>query len=228
MQPLILLHGAIGAADQLEPISSALNDQYNVHTIDFSGHGKMPDNEDDFSIALFARDVIAYMETKGMERASFFGYSMGGYVALYLAKHRPEKVDSLVTLATKLHWDESTAASEAKMLDADKLEAKVPAFAQALQQRHEGKDWKRLLRKTVDMLHSLGRDNTLTPEDYSSIQARCLLLLGDRDKMVTLEETVAVYRSLPGAAMGMLPNTPHPIEQINLPALAFMIRQFLG
>jgi hypothetical protein len=31
--------------------------------------------------------------------------------------------------------------------------------------------------------------------------------------MVTLDETVIVYKQLPNPQFGVLPNTPHPIEQ---------------
>ena len=47
-------------------------------------------------------------------------------------------------------------------------------------------------------------------------------MLGDRDKMVSLDETVAVYKSLPNAEMCVLPNTPHPLEQADTGLLTLM------
>jgi hypothetical protein len=46
--------------------------------------------------------------------------------------------------------------------------------------------------------------------------------------MVTLDETLAVYKALPNARMGMLPNTPHPVEQVDVALLSFMVGSFLG
>lgn len=40
MQPLLLLHGAIGATDQLEPLAAELNSYYDVHMLNFPGHGE--------------------------------------------------------------------------------------------------------------------------------------------------------------------------------------------
>jgi hypothetical protein len=53
-------------------------------------------------------------------------------------------------------------------------------------------------------------------------------MLGDRDKMVTLEETVTVYKNLLNAQLCILPNTPHPLEQVNVDLLAYVIYTFLS
>ncbi|MBX2906526.1 MAG: alpha/beta fold hydrolase [Taibaiella sp.] len=227
MKPLILLHGAIGAGDQLEPLATLLSSQYDVHVIDFSGHGAARPTVELFSMELFANDVRAYMLSTGLERASIFGHSMGGYVAMYLARHSPELIDCIVTLATKWHWDEATAAKETRMLNADKIEQKVPSFAETLHKRHAAHGWKNVLAKTADMMLALGADNPLKAEDHAAITQPSLILLGDRDKMVSLEETLAVYKALPNGQMGMLPGTGHPVEQVDIEVLHFFINRFL-
>ncbi len=225
MQPILLLHGAIGASDQLEPLKGKLSKDFEVHTMNFSGHGGRPYGNEPFSISLFASEVKQYLNDNHIEQIDIFGYSMGGYVALYLAKHHPELVGRVVTLATKFHWDEETAAKEVKMINAEKIKEKVPAFAAALEKRHHPNDWVEVLEKTKEMLRSLGRQNALSLEDYKEIEIPTLVLIGDQDKMVTLEETLNVYRFLPHAHMGMIPKTLHPIEQTNLEHLAFTIKQ---
>ena len=104
MQDLLLLHGAIGAKDQLEGLAITLQPHYNVYTLNFSGHGGEPLSED-FTIQSFVSNVQGYMEAKKITSANIFGYSMGGYVGMYLARHFPAKVLKLVTLATKFYWD---------------------------------------------------------------------------------------------------------------------------
>ncbi|MGC4101000.1 alpha/beta fold hydrolase [Ferruginibacter sp.] len=228
MEHLLLLHGAIGTKDQLSPLADALKDRYTVHTISFCGHGGAPFAEEPFSMELFANDVLQYLQRNKIEQVNIFGYSMGGYVALYLAKHHPHLINKVITLATKFYWDENIAAKEIKMLDAATIEEKIPAFAAQLQQRHGLQNWKPLLEKTAALLTSLGKNNVLNAEDYSTINNPALVLLGDRDKMITLEETIAVYTALPNARMGMLPNTAHPIEKVHVELLSFLITQFLG
>lgn len=228
MQTLFLLHGAIGAADQLQPLAESLKAHYTVHTLDFSGHGGREMPAEPFSIERFAADVLQEMAAKQLEKISVFGYSMGGYVAMYLAKHHPGKIDRLVTLATKFHWDEATAAKEVQMVDADKITRKIPAFAETLEKRHAPNDWKLVMQRTGDMLAALGKQNALQAGDYTEITHPSLVMLGDRDKMVTLDETLAVYKSLPNAQLAVLPGTGHPIEQADAEMLACFIRRFVG
>ena len=227
MQAILLLHGAIGAAEQLSKLKEELADSFAVLCLNFSGHGGSGFADEEFSIPFFASEVITFLDKKKIESISIFGYSMGGYVAMYLAKHHPQKIKKIITLATKFNWDETIAANEIKMLNADKIEEKLPDFATALQKRHAPNDWKIVLQKTAAMLTQMGENNPLESADYSSIQHPALLMLGDRDKMVTLDETVEVYKNLPQAQLAILPNTAHPIEMVNTDRLANEIKSFL-
>ena len=212
MKPLLLLHGAIGAKDQLEPLAKALAENYKIYLFNFSGHGgKKIDNE--FSIPDFADEVLQWIRDNQPGRISVFGYSMGGYVAMYLAAHYPAVIDKVVTLATKYHWTKEIAAKEVMMLDPDVIETKVPAFAAQLQVRHQPVPWKLVLEKTASMLLALGRSSPLTTEDYRQIKNEVLLLIGDRDKMVTLEETQTVYQHLPAGQLVVLPATRIPLKR---------------
>lgn len=227
MKPLLLLHGALGAADMFDALKAALSEQYAVHTLDFSGHGQRESMSAPFSISLFAQDVINYLDAHKLDKISIFGYSMGGYVAAYLARFSPERVDRIMTLATKWQWDEAIAAKETGMLDTEKIAAKVPQLVATLEKRHVGKDWKDLVGKTAAMLQEMGKDNPLKESDYTAIPHPVTILLGDRDKMVGLQETVATYQSLSKGQMGMLPGTAHPFEQVDTSLLAQLIKHFI-
>ena len=73
----------------------------------------------------------------------------------------------------------------------------------------------------------MGGANPLAVEDYVAVPTKVLLLLGDRDKMVTLDETVAVFKQLPVAQLGVLPATYHPIETVDIQQLAYLTKKFL-
>ncbi|HEX5652794.1 MAG TPA: alpha/beta hydrolase [Chitinophagaceae bacterium] len=228
MQAIVLLHGATGSKEQFGSLVQQLNDQYRLHCINFSGHGgeMMPGN--DFSIPAFAEDVLRYLDQQGLKKVHLLGYSMGGYVALHLASHHPGRIEKIITLATKFYWDETIAAREAKLLDPKKIEEKVPAFARQLKQRHGDDRWEMLLFKTAALLNSLGKNPDLKTEDFARIELPVLLLLGDRDNMVTLEETLAVFKQLKAGQLGILPGTGHLFEQVDLQRLIFEIKQFIN
>lgn len=227
MNNLLLLHGAIGSSQQFDFLKSELSTDLDVFTFNFPGHGGEPIPEESFSIKLFSQSVLEFLDANDLDKVSIFGYSMGGYVGMYLAKHFPERIEKLITLATKFHWDETTAEKEVQMLNPEKIEAKIPSFAAELKKRHEPVDWKDVLNSTKNFILEMGKNNPLKPDDYRSITIPVLIMLGDKDKMVTLEETVNVYKLLPHSQFGVMPNTVHPIESVNVKLLSFLIRELV-
>jgi len=221
--PLLILHGAIGASVQFLSLAEKLSDQYEVHLFDFPGHGGKAFAEEPFSIKLFSDSVLEYIQGNNIPSVTIFGYSMGGYVAMLLAKEHPQLTERIITLGTKFHWHEAVAEKEIKMLNPEAIVLKLPGFAAVLEKMHAPNDWKEVLNRTAGMLATMGKDNPLKPEDFTRIQTPVRIMLGDRDKMVTLEETLAVYKALPHAQQVILPSTPHPIEQVDISLLAGMI-----
>lgn len=226
MQHLLLLHGAIGAKDQFEPLLQQVKDDFIVHTLDFSGHGGTAFSEN-FTIPQFAGEVVAYLQQNLVPQVNIFGFSMGGYVAMYLAKNYPSAVKRIITLATKFYWNNEIAQKEAKMLNTEVISEKLPHFAKQMERRHFPNDWKLVLEKTMQMLIQLGTNNVLTLKDYAVITQPCLLLLGDKDNMVTMEETIAVAHTLPAGEFKLLPDISHPIEKVNTTLLGTEIKSFL-
>lgn len=225
MQTIILLHGAIGAKDQLEPLAVELKQQgYNVFTLSFSGHGQIPFAAN-FGIEQFALELEQFVKENNLQQPTVFGYSMGGYVSLYLAHQQPNLLGNIITLGTKFEWSPTIAQKEVKMLESKTIIEKVPKFAEALQKRH-GDDWELLLQKTAEMMLSLGNKNALSLNDFTSIENKVLIGLADKDNMVSLEESTAVYKQLKNGAMYMLPNTKHPIESVNIKLLSQVIKEF--
>lgn len=227
MENLLLLHGAIGSKEQLATLAEHLNNHFNVHTLNFSGHGGLPFTEI-FSIEQFSNEVLSYLNENNIGRISIFGYSMGGYVALHFAKDFPERVNKIITLATKFLWTTAIAEKEIKLLNASKIIEKLPTFAESLKKLHHPNDWEVVLQKTASMMLRLGTNNCLHPSDYKEMVTPVLVMIGDKDSMVTLEETIDVYRQLKNANLAVLSNTIHPIEKLNKERLAQEIKLFLS
>lgn len=221
-----MLHGAIGSSVQLEPLADLLTDAYKVNLLNFSGHGGKPVTNDKFSIEMFAEDVLYFIDKNRLEGINLYGYSMGGYVALYIARHYPGKINKIFTTATKFNWNEDTSLKESKLLNPEKISEKIPQFAEQLSERHSPEDWKVVLNKTAEMMIELGKNNLLIDEDFSQIENDILLSVGDRDNMVSIEETVDVYRKLKKGSLLVLPDTSHPIEKISPDRLVYEVKSF--
>lgn len=226
MKKLLLLHGALGAKSQFAKLEALLRNRFEVYSIDLTGHGLNDLIEEPFSIEMFSGDIKSWINENSNEPVNIFGYSMGGYAALNYAKDNPGKAGKIFTLATKFEWTPVTAAREVKMLDAGKIKEKAPKFAEELSARH-GAKWEKILEKTGEMIIALGNRNVLRQEDLTGIECEVLIGIGDRDKMVTIEESVATYRLLKNGNLTVLPGTAHPLEQAEAARLAFEIKEFM-
>ena len=225
--PLLLLHGALGDATQLAPLASRLAGQRPVTCFELEGHGATPLSGLALRIESFADAVIAMMDRASIDTADVFGYSMGGYVALYLAATAPARVARVSTLATKLAWTPDVAARESRLLDANAIRAKVPRFAAALEARHTATGWEALLAHTAELLHDLGERPRVTAETLASIAQPVRIAVGDRDATVTLDECAAAVRHLPNGELEVHPRTPHPFEKAPIERIARSLAEFL-
>ena len=217
--PLLLLHGALGSAAQFDGLRPHLPAGMPVYAPNFPGHGGLPTDET-FSIPGFADSLLALLDRHQIASAQIFGYSMGGYVALYLAWKYPARVARISTLGTKFDWTPETAARETARLDPEKIAAKVPAFAQLLAQRHAPADWQVVLHRTAGLLRGLGDAPVLTPAALQAITCPVRIGLGAEDNMVTPEESRAAAALLPQGRFEVLPDTRHPFEQVDVRRVA--------
>ncbi len=223
-KPILLLHGALGAESQLLPLKYELEKLgYLVYTLNLSGHGGAPFSKDGFGIEVFAQDVVDFINDKNLTDLHIFGYSMGGYVALWYALHYPEKISKITTLGTKFDWSPESAAHEVKKVNPIKIEEKIPAFARILERRHAPNDWKELLNKTAVMMSELGERPLLDESNLSKISCPITIGLGDLDDMADKTYSENVSSMLPNSKFLMLPNTPHLIEKVNLNDLVRML-----
>ena len=228
MKPLLLLHGLMGSKDQFESLEKKISEEFQVMSINFSGHGLAEFYFPEFSVQAFAEQVISFLDSKGIEKTNVFGYSIGGYIAVYLARYFPDRISKVITLATKFDWNPSEAESEVKLLDSNLLEEKFPDFAQVLMDRHGEKKWKLLLEKTSRLIVGLGDESPLIETEFSGIESEIRLIVGDKDRLVSIEETLYASKLFKNGTLAVWPNTRHPFESINHNYLLNELRCFLN
>jgi pimeloyl-ACP methyl ester carboxylesterase len=225
---ILLVHGALGTGDQLLQLKPLLEDRLSLHSVELEGHGSTPSSVERYSMERFTENLRDVIIKRRIAPVAIFGYSMGGYAALRLAADDPPLVSQIITLGTKLEWSPEVAAKETGKLDPSKIRARVPAFAEELERRHSSLPggWESVVAKTAELMSGLGERPTLDASTWPRITQRVRLMVGDRDNVVTIKETVAAARSMPKADVAVLPGTPHPFEQVRVPLVASLIRDF--
>ena len=98
--PVILLHGYSDSWFSWSRVMPELAATHHVYALDQRGHGRTSRPREGYSLASLAADVIAFMDAKGIVRATVVGHSLGGMVAQRVAKFAPERLTGLALVAT--------------------------------------------------------------------------------------------------------------------------------
>lgn len=97
--PLIVLtHGATADHRLFDRQIAPLTDRYRVLTWDMRGHGQSRPMGIPFTVPGAVEDLVAILDTIGVQTAIFGGQSTGGYVAQELVFRYPERVQALVMI----------------------------------------------------------------------------------------------------------------------------------
>ncbi|MDB4880926.1 MAG: hypothetical protein JWL60_2372 [Gemmatimonadetes bacterium] len=218
---MLLLHGALGSRGDMAALGALVSRRRPVHAVEFEGHGSTPPRGGPFSVAGFVDNAVAALDGAGLEKVDVFGYSMGGYVALALALAHPQRVSTITTLGTRFAWDPDVAAKAAARVQPDSLRTTAPDVARVLAEQHAGAGgWEAVAMRTAAFLLTLGARPALGPVELGRIHHRVRIMVGDRDRTVSVEESAAAYRHLPSGELMVLPRTPHPLEQVDIYRLA--------
>ncbi|WP_290524062.1 pimeloyl-ACP methyl ester esterase BioH [Alcanivorax sp.] len=93
---IVLIHGWGLHAIVFDDVVPALLERFRVTVVDLPGMGQSPLPGAEYTMDFLAEEVLAIMPQK----AHVLGWSLGGLVALAMADKAPERVQSVVTVAT--------------------------------------------------------------------------------------------------------------------------------
>lgn len=107
--PVVVLSNSLGSTHTMwDAQADALAEHFRVVRYDTRGHGDSPAPTGPYDIDDLADDVVALLDTLGIEKAHFVGLSLGGMTGMRLAARNPERVDRLVVLCTGAHLTPSS------------------------------------------------------------------------------------------------------------------------
>jgi pimeloyl-ACP methyl ester carboxylesterase len=238
-EPLILLHGGLGATEMFDDIMPALASNRQVITADLQAHGRTADIDRPMSYEAMADDIAGLMKYLGIAKADVMGYSLGGGVALRTTTQHPRMVGKLVVVSTtckRAGWYPEIAAAMAQMGAASAEPMKqTPLYQLYARIAPRPADWPVLLTKVGEMLT---KDYDWS-SDVRAIKAPTLLAFGDADA-VRPAHAVEFFELLGGgkrdggwdgsgisnARLAILPGMTH-YNILSSPALAPMVTTFL-
>jgi pimeloyl-ACP methyl ester carboxylesterase len=97
---LVLGHGWLGSGLGWREAGyvEALRDAYQLLLIDARGHGQSdaPHGAEAYTFTPMAQDVLAVLDHHGVERAAYWGYSMGGPIGFRFGQLAPQRIHALI------------------------------------------------------------------------------------------------------------------------------------
>jgi pimeloyl-ACP methyl ester carboxylesterase len=238
-EPLILLHGGLGATEMFGEVVPLLAKSRRVIAVDLQAHGRTADIDRPMSFEAMADDIAALIKHLGIEKADVMGYSLGGGVALRVAIQHPDAVKKLVLVSIAFKrdgWYPEILAGMAQVSAASAEPMKqTPMYQMYARIAPKPADWPVLLTKTGDLL----RKDYDWSKDVAAIKASTLLVFGDADA-VSPAHAVQFFELLGGgkkdggwdgsgmsnAQLAILPGLTH-YTIFSSPTLASTITPFL-
>jgi len=96
-QPLVLLHGLFGSADNWGSVAKHFAQDCEVISVDLRNHGRSP-HSDSQTYAEMADDLLQLCDMLGLPQIHLLGHSLGGKVAMQFATQYPKKVSKLIVV----------------------------------------------------------------------------------------------------------------------------------
>lgn len=207
--PLVLLHGALGAVDPTvrsgwSTLRSALAARYRTFSLEHRGHGRTDNPAGRLSYAQIAEDVGAFIGQSQLAPVHVAGVSDGGIVGLALGMTRPAVLRSLVCVGANYRVDDQVRKAVG-FFDVAAIERDHPEVASDLARRHDAHHhpgyWRELMRQVRAAAEA---EPAWTEDDLRRIPVPTLLVTGEADFVVGLEQMLAMRRSIPQAELLIL------------------------
>jgi pimeloyl-ACP methyl ester carboxylesterase len=205
---LVLHHGTMGSGPDWVDLGyvEALKDRHKVILVDARGHGQSdkPHDPAAYDLRLRAADVVAVLDDLGVPSASFFGYSMGGWIGFGLARYFPRRIDAFI-IGGAHPYAENTQAIR------DRMPMDPAAFAAGLERTYGAlltpARRARLLGNDLVALRALTQDRESLAEMLPSMTTPSLLFVGELDPRLAQGREAAA--EMPNATFFSLPGCDH-------------------
>jgi len=234
-EPLILIHGGLFDANfAWKSYYPILSQHFRVLAPDSRGHGKSTNPSMELSYKLMCEDIVALIKELELDRPLIAGYSDGGQVALEIGINYPEVIRAIIVGGVLAEISDHYSNSVKSWgivgpgkADFDKFHESFSDFVPLLEEMHSvhGVDyWKELFVASSRMW----LDPDGFPKDrVKEIPVPTLVLHGDRDEVIPLDDPLRIYRLVPNAELSIIPNADHMAASANVDAVAPIMLEFL-
>jgi len=226
--PLLLIMGLGMASDAWDTLPTRLADRFHVVVFDNRGMGSSSASPGGFRIRDLADDAVRVLDAAGIAQACVFGISMGGMIAQELALHYPARVRALVlgaTFGSQLRSHKPPLGVARDLLLVTLFSRRPGRMARLLvsdefMARHQdrfvawmvrlGRPQRSAARRQIFAIARHEAEDRLP-----KLRVPTLVISGDRDRLVPVENSRRLARMIPRARLVEFPGVGHafPFER---------------
>jgi 3-oxoadipate enol-lactonase len=231
--PLVLVHGFPFDGTIWEAQLAGLGDRVRVLAPDLPGFGQsppLPGAPEDARIEDYARALLAWADALGLDSFALAGHSMGGYVALELARMAPLRLAGLVLISSRAGADTPAGIVKRRQLAAAVAERGAVATVDAmlpqllapgdrqpdLTERVRGTMLRQSPAGIIPAIHAMASRPDSTPH-LPAIAMPTLLIAGLDDATIPPSESQVMRDRLRDGAYVEIPGAGH-LPMLEAPA----------
>ena len=228
-EALVLIMGYAGSSAAWLRQIPGLSQEYRVVAFDNRGTGRSDKPDIPYTMEMMAGDIAGLLDAIGIDAAHMYGVSMGGAIAQHFALGYPERVISLIlgcAMCGGAHSIMPDTEAMTVLFDFERMQQMTPEerFREALpflfsqEFIDDNPDIiEQFMVKSVEYItppHGYTRqaEATMGHDTYDRlphIKAPTLVIVGDADKIVPVENSRILASRIPGAELVILDNKGH-------------------
>jgi pimeloyl-ACP methyl ester carboxylesterase len=223
--PLVLIHGFGDCGSVWSDFLPNLSKHYRVISMELRGHGRSGDFEGPFLFEQSAADLLGLLDHLELPKVKAMGISAGGMTLLHAAVRQPGRIEAMAVIGAAHYFPEQARAIMRGT--PGNVPPPVLEFFKACASR--GQAQVDALLQRFNAFKDNDEDIRLSPQELATIQARTLVVHGDRDEFFPVPIPVEIYTSIPVAQLWIVPGGDHvPIFGPNQRAFEEITLRFLA
>jgi len=219
---IVLLHGWGQNIEMMRPLGEKLSKNFRITILDLPGFGESSEPSDSLTIYDYNDILEEFLERLNISNPILIGHSFGGRISIiYSSKN---KVEKLVLFGSPCVVKQKKPSLKVKIL---KFMKKVPVInkLEGIAKKHIGsRDYKNasdMMRKIL--VNTVNEDLS---DNCKKIKCPTLLIWGDNDAEVSVEEAKEIESMIEDAGLIVLPNSTHYAYLENLNHVVNILKNF--
>lgn len=220
---IVLLHGWGQNIEMMKPLGDKLQKNHRITIMDLPGFGESMEPREELTVYDYSSILEEFLEKLDIKNPILIGHSFGGRIAMIYASHN--KTEKLVLFGSPCIARNPKPSLKVRTL---KFMKKVPVIKnlEGFAKKHIGsRDYKNaseMMRKIL-----VNTVNADLSECCKKIKCPTLLIWGENDTEVDVEEAKTIESMIEDAGLIVLPGSTHYAYLENLNHVVTILKNFL-